>query len=250
MSELEVFELLQWSWFGLAALVFISLQFISAPYGRHVREGWGPQVPDRVGWMIMEVPAVFTMPVFFFLGDHNAATIVFITLWELHYINRTFIYPFRTKSKGKRMPLIVALMGGVTNIAIGYLIGRWVFTFGGYDASWLYTPQFIAGLCVFAVGFATNNHADHVLLNLRKPGETGYKIPFGGAYRWVSCPNYFGEILEWTGYAILTWSIPAAAFVAWTMANLVPRALTHHGWYREKFDGYPDERKAVFPFVL
>jgi 3-oxo-5-alpha-steroid 4-dehydrogenase 1 len=32
--------------------------------------------------------------------------------------------------------------------------------------------------------------------------------------------------------------------------NLLPRALSHHKWYNEEFDGYPPERKAVVPFVL
>ena len=98
-------------------------------------------------------------------------------------------------------------------------------------------------------GFAINQHADWVLMNLRKPGETGYKIPHGGLYRCITCPNYFGEILEWTGFAIASWSLPGVAFALYTFANLAPRAVSHHAWYREKFPDYPKERKALLPFV-
>ncbi|HDP80029.1 MAG TPA: DUF1295 domain-containing protein, partial [Spirochaetes bacterium] len=94
-----------------------------------------------------------------------------------------------------------------------------------------------------------NMHADHVLKNLRSPGETGYRIPAGGLYRFVSCPNYFGEILEWTGWALATWSLPGLAFALFTMANLVPRARAHHRWYHETFPDYPAERKRVIPFL-
>lgn len=36
----------------------------------------------------------------------------------------------------------------------------------------------------------------------------------------------------------------------WTAVNLVPRALAHHRWYREHFEDYPRQRKALIPFVL
>ena len=87
-------------------------------------------------------------------------------------------------------------------------------------------------------------------MNLRKPGETGYKIPQGGFYRWVSAPNYFGELLEWLGWAIATWSLAGFSFLVYTAANLGPRAITNHKWYLEKFDDYPEERKALVPFLF
>ena len=93
--------------------------------------------------------------------------------------------------------------------------------------------------------------ADHVLINLRKPGETGYKIPYGGAFRFVSGANFFGEILEWTGFAIASWSAAGAFFALTTALNIGPRALQHHQWYLRKFgDKYPRQRRALVPFLL
>jgi protein-S-isoprenylcysteine O-methyltransferase Ste14 len=66
----------------------------------------------------------------------------------------------------------------------------------------------------------------------------------------VSCPNYFGEMIEWTGWAIATLSWPGLVFALWTAANLVPRALKHHAWYHAKFVDYPPARKAIIPFML
>ncbi|MEX2589838.1 MAG: hypothetical protein WD334_06510, partial [Chitinophagales bacterium] len=74
--------------------------------------------------------------------------------------------------------------------------------------------------------------------------------PNGGLFRYVSSPNLFGEIIEWTGWALMTWSMPTLSFAIWTWANLLPRALDHHRWYNSYFKEYPKERKAVIPFVL
>jgi 3-oxo-5-alpha-steroid 4-dehydrogenase 1 len=87
---------------------------------------------------------------------------------------------------------------------------------------------------LFVTGYRINRWADRVLASLRAPGETGYKIPRGGLYELISCPNYFGELLEWIGFAIAAGSLAGWSFVAFTAANLIPRALSHHRWYRQQ----------------
>jgi 3-oxo-5-alpha-steroid 4-dehydrogenase 1 len=119
-----------------------------------------------------------------------------------------------------------------------------------YSNAWLVDPRFISGLVIVCTfGFGLAKHSDAILRNLRKPGETGYKIPQGGAYRFVSCPNYLGEILQWTGFAIAGWSLPALAFVPASLPpTLIPKAISSHRWYREKFSDYPKNRKLLFHF--
>ena len=105
-----------------------------------------------------------------------------------------------------------------------YVNARWVSEIGRYDPEWLGDPRFLAGVLVFVVGFAINNHSDNILLGLRKPGETGYSIPRGGVFRYVSCPNYFGELLEWAGWALATWSLAGLAFFVYTAAKPRPES--------------------------
>jgi protein-S-isoprenylcysteine O-methyltransferase Ste14 len=105
------------------------------------------------------------------------------------------------------------------------------------------------GAAIFAGGWVLNVRSDRTLINLRQPGETGYKVPYGGGYRFVTSPNYLGEILEWTGWAILTWSLAGVSFALFTAANLAPRALANHRWYHEKFADYPPERRRLIPFI-
>ena len=88
-----------------------------------------------------------------------------------------------------------------------------------------------------------------VLLRLREPGETGYKVPGKGLHRLVAAPNYLGEIVEWLGWALLTTSPAALGFAVYTIANLAPRARAHLAWYRARFPDYPPSRKALVPGV-
>src|SRR5262249_55630374 len=129
--------------------------------------------------------------------------------------------------------------------------GAWLFLVGPERAaSWLKDPRFALGLLLFALGFLTHVRADAALRALRAPGTGGYSVPRGGLFDLVSCPNYLGEIVEWTGYALLTWSPAAASFAVWTAANLGPRAIAHHKWYGERFQDYPRGRKAIVPWLL
>ncbi|RXN09112.1 3-oxo-5-alpha-steroid 4-dehydrogenase 2-like protein [Labeo rohita] len=108
----------------------------------------------------------------------------------------------------------------------------------------------ISCLLVFFTGMAINIHSDYILRNLRKPGEVSYKIPRGGLFELVSGANFFGEIVEWCGYAVACWSFPASSFALFTICSIGPRAYHHHRYYLEKFKDYPKSRKAVIPFLL
>jgi len=251
MTERAVYDAIIYAWFAIAAVTVVSLLFLSAPYGRHTRAGWGPTIANRTGWIVMEVPAALAIAACFVV--HPPATpvpYVMLALWELHYVNRAFVFPLRMTSPNKQMPLAIAAMGALFNLVNGYLNGRWLTVFGRYDADWLRDPRFLAGTAIMLAGYAINLRADATLRALRTPGDIGYKIPTGGLYRYVSCPNYLGEIVEWTGWAILTWSIAGASFAVWTAANLAPRAWSNHVWYRTTFADYPRERRALIPFVL
>lgn len=255
MTELTFYHWVLIAWLVMAVGSFIFLFFVTAPYGRHTRGGWGPTVSNRLGWIIMESPTLLAFDLIWFAGDHPTGTVqtAFLLLWHLHYINRTVIFPLRLRgSADKRMPVAVMLSGVVFNVGNAYLQARWLSHLsGGYEAAWLADPRFLLGAALFLTGFAINYQSDDILRNLRRPGETGYKIPRGGFFRFVSCPNYFGEVVEWTGWAIATWSLGGVAFAIWTFANLVPRGVSNHRWYREKFPTeYPPERRAVLPFVL
>ena len=248
-------EILKYSMVGIGFIVFILLFFITAGYGRYTTKKWGPQLNAKLGWVIMECVSPILFFVYYITSPQtsNTTAIVFLFFWELHYIQRSFVYPFLIRGN-KRMPIVIVLMGLIFNGINSYLQGRFLFVIKvPYPSSWLSSPVFLLGTVIFLVGFSINLQSDYILRHLRSTGDSGdngYKIPHGGLFRYISCPNYFGEILEWIGWAFLTWSIAGLVFAFWTMANLIPRALSHHKWYHERFSEYPSERKAIIPFFL
>lgn len=251
MLTFEEYSLFTWTWIGIAVVIFVVLLFITAPYGRHTKKSWRPLIDNKLGWFCMEFFLLIVLFYFLLTGENKQSTVncIIVGMISFHYINRSIIFPLRIKTKGKKMPLVIALMAMGFNLVNGFLFGYYLGNLKIYTLDWLTTPQFIVGSVIFVLGVIINWQADGVLINLRKPNETDYKIPQGGLFRWVSSPNLFGEVVEWLGFAILTWSLPGLAFFVWTFANLVPRALSHHKWYLQHFENYPQERKAVIPFL-
>src|SRR4030042_3344220 len=162
MNESMIYNSLLLAWFIIGGIVFIALLFIAAPYGRHARKGWGYSVGNKLGWVLMEAPAPIVFAVCFLFGDikNSPVTLVFLALWEMHYLHRAFIYPFSLRGAVKRMPLSVIAMGFFFNIMNGYLNGRYIFSFsGGYDNSWVADPRFIVGVIFFITGYTINRQA-------------------------------------------------------------------------------------------
>jgi protein-S-isoprenylcysteine O-methyltransferase Ste14 len=252
MNEEALFNYFIIGWFVLALTVFISLFFFVAPYGRYVRKGWGLTIGSRNGWLLMEAIAPLVLAACFLLGSnpYTGATVAFLVMWEAHYIHRAFIYPFSRRDWKKPMPVAVVAMALIYNMVNGYLNGRHIFSLSTvYTNEWLIDPRFLVGVGLFIAGFVINRHADHTLHKLRRQDETSYKVPQGGLFRWISSPNYLGEIILWIGWAIATWSLPGLAFAIWTMANLIPRARSNHRWYREHFPEYPPGRRSLLPGI-
>ena len=253
MNEAACFNLLSWVWAAAALFSFLVLLFVNAPYGRYFHNEKGPMISIVWGWLIMEAPAPLLFLAFFYWGErqNNPVVFIFLLFWLFHYIHRAFVFPFRCRRTTRSMPLYIMCSAFFFNVVNTYLQGRYINTIGPtYDLVWLYDPRFIFGGTLFFIGFVINLRADSILCNLRKPGEVHYSIPYGNLFKYVSCPNYLGEIIEWIGWAIMTWSIPGLIFAFWTVANLGPRAIAHHHWYKKHFAGYPRERKALIPFIL
>lgn len=246
--------------YTLAAVVLAAffttllLTVLNAPYGRYARKGFGPSVPAMPAWVLMESPSVLLFAYCYSQGQYAGELVPLLLcgMWLLHYVHRTFIYPFTLDSGPKEtMPVLVVFTGFVFNATNAWLNSHYISEYAPYlNVGWLTDPRFAIGVLLFIAGFVLNKHSDQLLRKLGKENQGRYGIPYGGGFRWVSMPNYLGEIMTWTGFAIAAWSPAGLAFVLFTMANLVPRALSNHRWYHENFADYPANRKAIFPFLL
>jgi len=245
------FETAVWIWIAIAIITFSYLVFsgVRAPYGRHSSKSWGPMIANKWGWFLMELPAFLICPLLAIIGPVQLDLVSWIAvgLWSVHYFNRVFLFPFKIKTKGKKMPWFIVISAMLFNGVNGFLNG-YFFGFIGTASQSVLSMNVIIGILVFFGGMYINTKTDRLLIALRKK-QAGYQIPRGWLFKYISCPNHFGEIVEWIGFAILAWNLPALSFAIWTFCNLVPRALNHHNWYQEHFLDYP-KRKAVMPYLF
>ena len=250
LHEFNIFLLIM---SGIAAVVFVALYFLKAGYGMFRDSRWGISLNNKVAWVLMEAPVFIIMALLWWGSERRfeTAPLIIFLLFELHYFQRSFVFPFLMKGKS-RMPVSIMLMGVVFNVLNGFMQGEWLFYLAPadrYTTEWLTTPPFIIGTLIFFTGMVINWHSDNVIRHLRQPGDTRHYLPQKGLYRYVTSANYFGELVEWTGFAILTWSAAGAVFAWWTFANLVPRANAIYHRYQQEFGTQMGNRKRIFPFL-
>lgn len=256
MFSISTFHIVLIAMTVMAVVVFVSLFFVDAGYGKFYQPKWGPAIDNRVGWMLMEAPVFVAMLLLWWLSDRreDGIRLVFLLLFELHYFHRAFVFPWLMRGRSK-MPLSIIATAVLFNTLNAYMQGGWLFYVSPedyYSADWLTGAPFIVGTAVFFSGMAVNIHSDRIIRNLRKPGDTAHYLPKGGMFRWVTSANYFGELVEWTGFAILTWSLSGAVFALWTFANLAPRAARIYNGYRQEFPDQldPHTTKRIIPFIF
>ncbi|KAJ8360060.1 hypothetical protein SKAU_G00165850 [Synaphobranchus kaupii] len=231
-------------------MLFLRQTTVCTPYGRYVGPSEGILVPARVAWFLQELPSLL-VPVVLVLTAHTPSSPGRkLLLWTfcLHYFHRTFVFSLLTK--GRPSPLKIVVSATVFCSINGFIQGHYLLHCFQYTEALQTDICLVIGLILFFLGMAINVHSDHILRCLRKPGEFTYKIPTGGLFYYVSGANFFGEIMEWLGYAVATRSFPAFSFAFFTMCSIGPRAYHHHRFYKEKFSDYPQSRKALIPFIF
>jgi len=253
MISHETFNKICWIWIAVAVIIFPILLKVTQPYGRHSKNNWGPMINNRFGWFLMEFPslAIFGYYLFFKANLLNVLVLLPAFLWMLHYIHRVLIFPLQIRTARKKIPVLIVLLAFLFNVINGFLNGYWFVQFASdYRSGLLINLRMTGGVILFLTGFVINKYHDSILIKLRPISGNGYKIPYGGLFKYISCPNFLGEIISWTGFALVAFNLPALSFLIWTLINLITRALDHHRWYIKEFPEYPKERNAIFPFKL
>ncbi len=251
MAE-QVFDWLLIGMFASAVGVAVQGLVFPNPLGRYYTPGWWA-IKARTGWLAMETPAALACCGFYFwlAPAYSWPALICILLWQVHYVHRGLIFPFRLSSGNKPFPVIAVPLAILFNTMNGFVNG---WALGHVDhlqsVTWFGDPRFWIGLCVMIAGLYVNLRADTMLIHLRDDGSTGYKIPRGFLFEKVTAPNYLGEMMIWAGFAIMSWTLAGLAFALFTAGYMIPRALTHHRWYQETFPDYPKERRAIIPGVL
>jgi 3-oxo-5-alpha-steroid 4-dehydrogenase 1 len=246
--------------FAFAAFTIIGSLFTQSPYGRFASDKYGINLNPRLGWWLMEIPATVVFVWFYVQGPRalELTPLVLGAIWMIHYGNRGWFFPLSIRMvSGKRssFSVMVMAMGMFVTAIHAYLNATFFTEYAPHlTNAWLTDPRFLVGVVVYYSGFSLILSSESIVRNLRDPkaaaGTSDYRIPYGGGYRFVSSPQYLGELVAWAGFAIMTWGLPGVMIFLISAGNLVPRAFATHKWYREKFADYPPERKALIPYVL
>lgn len=251
--DMNVFHLFLGGMSLIALIVFIALYFVKAGYGIFRTASWGTAIPNKWAWVLMEAPVFLVMCWMWMHSERRCDPVLltFFLFFQLHYFQRAFVFPFLLSGRSQ-MPLTILSMGILFNLLNGYMQGKWLFYLAPadmYQLGWFTSPWFRVGTFLFFAGMLINWHSDSVIRHLRQPGDTRHYLPRKGFYRWVTSANYFGEVMEWLGWAVLTCSLSGLVFFGWTVANLVPRADAIWHRYREEFGEAVEGRKRIFPFL-
>lgn len=232
---------------SLPLLMVPALMVVNAPYGRFAGKlGFDWSLNGKWSWCLMEIvsPLTFIASLYFTRPTWTSFQILLSSVWIIHYTNRSIIYPYRAHSLSP-IHILTSSSSVLFNILNGYTNGLWI---GRHSQPLQSTFWF--GLAFWTIGFLSNLYHDNLLFKLRKDKTQRYFIPRGALFDYLSCPNYFSEWVEWSGFALATGSAPAFIFCLSTAANLLPRAWKTHAWYQQQFENYPKERRAVIPFVF
>ena len=101
---------------AIAVVVFIALYFVEAGYGYLFNPKYGFPVPNKVAWVLMECPVFIAMAILWWMSDYatEAAPLALFAIFQLHYFQRSFIFPMLIRGNSK-MPVGIMLMGMIFN---------------------------------------------------------------------------------------------------------------------------------------
>lgn len=244
----------------LAIGVFIGLQFVTVPYGMTSNNRWGISIRSNVGWFLMESPVFVAMLILYIVSlkygikPFNWVTFAIFIFFQAHYFQRSFLFPLMMRGQSK-MPISLILTGAFFNVLNALMQGGWLFYFcpkDYYTIDWFWSPQFIIGGIIFLAGMIINMQSDKIIRQLRtERTDNNYYLPCRWLFKHINSANYFGEILEWIGFAILSWSISGVVFVLWSIANIVPRSKAVYERYSQFFgeEFTRLNRWKIFPFI-
>ncbi|RPH56748.1 MAG: hypothetical protein EHM81_12675 [Chloroflexi bacterium] len=142
-------------------------------------------------------------------------------------------------------------MDVLTTLAIGSFYTFIAAALGALNARPLSQPDpwFWLGLVLFLLGETVNLRHHKILADFRKDTRD-YVLPRGGWFDLVACPHYLFEIIAWVGIAFMSRHLFAWIALIGMAGYLLARSLKTLAWYRQKFPGFPRERKALIPYIL
>lgn len=189
---------------------------------------------------------IFTTAVCIYLSYPNYYRLL---IFLLHVIRRLYeeLFILHHNTKYSRMSIFVFLFG------LSYYITMPITIMTTQDIN----GKFSVLQYIFFGIFSLIQYRSHVKLsNIRKKNSLEYGIPYGGMFKYISCPHYFSEIGIYLSlfFDIIFNSrfLYIKTALLYVISCMYVNAVRTHKWYISYYKElyYSLNRKAIFPFIL
>ncbi|XP_061337551.1 steroid 5-alpha-reductase DET2 [Gastrolobium bilobum] len=206
------------------------------------------KLSSKAGMLLLYTPAFLAGAASFFIFPHHALrSIILQSAVTLHFFKRIFEVLFVHRYSG------FMVLDSAIPISLSYFLSTATMTYAQNLTEGLPEPPIdlmYPGIVLFVVGICGNFYHHYLLSKLRGKGEKEYKIPKGGMFDLVICPHYLFEIIGFYGVSFISQTFYAFSFTIGTTFYLLGRSYATRRWYLSKFDDFPNDVKAIIPFVF
>ncbi|GAA0144565.1 dehydrogenase [Lithospermum erythrorhizon] len=233
---------------SLANAGFMEIKGKHMQYSKLAEEKKKAQISSKTGMLIIYTPAFLAglSSLIIFPNEELRFTLGSGAL-TIHFLKRVLEVLFVHKFSGS-MDVEAAIA-----ISLSYLSMTSTMIYAQNFTKGLQVPStdlMHPGVAIFLVGIVGNLYHHNLLSNLRREGEKDYKIPKGGFFNLVICPHYLFEIMGFIGITCISQTIYAFSFTSGSILYLMGRSYATRDWYKSKFEDFPENVKALIPFIF
>jgi len=219
----------------------------------------GPQIGwDTVFYIEYAGPIVMTLALLMFrkfiYGKDPELTLnqklgVFMVI--VHYAKRELETAFVHRFSSETMPFTNVFKNSFHYYGLFGFLTMYFYLHPDYTPPAWASPNLYYAATAFFLVFEFLNLKTHLVLkNLRRPGTTERKIPYGWGFNMVSSANYLWESCAWITFCVQAQVFGGYVFLLASVYQMTEWALKKHKRYKQEFPNYPKNRKAIFPFFL
>ncbi|KAF7196469.1 putative enoyl reductase [Pseudocercospora fuligena] len=221
----------------------------------------GLQIAWQTVFIIEYLGPLLIHPLFYFVRPYiykNAASepsqlqTLSCALLTIHFLKRELETIFVHRFSNATMPVLnIFKNSGHYWVLGGLLIAYFIYSPNAPTAAPINPVLDYPAIALFVIGELGNLNTHLVLRGLRSAGGTERGIPKGLGFDWVTCPNYFFEVVAWVGILIVTRHWSTLLFVVTAGATMAVWAQKKERRYRKEFGAsYKKKRCGIIPFVV
>jgi very-long-chain enoyl-CoA reductase len=181
----------------------------------------------------------------------NSIQLLAYAMITFHFLKREYETILVHRFSHSTMPLMNLFKNSahywiLSGFGIGHFLYSNDFTIEPDNIKW---ASVYTAVAVFLVAELANFRTHLILRDLRPAGSSARAIPHGFGFSYVSCPNYFFEMVAWCAFSFLTGLPSSWFFTVVASGQMWLWAVKKHKRYLKEFPNYPRNRKPMIPFI-